>query len=337
MARPVWLALLQLDLPEPHPGAVAAAAIGGDQQAFGLGVAFAAHASPPAADAFDGEAGGVMIDADADPAFIGGNVVDAVGNSFAVGLDHEVVDTHLLGLALGAQFTPGVLEVVNQLLLLGIDRDRRLSGAPKARDGGVDMLELGIAVGMMAALARLGVGLQAEAHVLQQAPDHGVADAVAPARQFGRQMPLAAAHPQQVRLRVATDRRADQLAQRLEQAGLLDHRRLAAAAAAPYPTARPSRPSLIKIPQPAPDRAARNAGHHRDRRDPATARRPGLAGGKQPQPSLVQMRRDPFVAQTNGDPVDHTASLRFGCRHATTLAFPFLRCSTSLDSILAIR
>src|SRR6266852_4822940 len=118
---------------------------------------------PPAADAFDGEAGGVVIDADADPALVGGDIVDAIGNRLAVERDHEVVHAHGFGLTLGTQFTAGVLEVADQLLLLGIDRDSRLAGALKAPDAGVDVLELRIAIGMVAALAGLGVGLQSEA------------------------------------------------------------------------------------------------------------------------------------------------------------------------------
>ena len=76
-----------------------------------------------------------------------------------------VVHAHFLGLTLGSQLTAGVPEVANQLLFPGIDRDRRLAGPSEAGDTCIDMLELGIAIGMPAALAGLGVGLQAEAHV----------------------------------------------------------------------------------------------------------------------------------------------------------------------------
>lgn len=86
--------VLQLDLPEADPCAIAAAAISGDQQAFGLGIAFAPHAPPPATNALDGEGRGVMVDADTDPAFVGGNVVDAVGDRSALPRDDEVVHTH---------------------------------------------------------------------------------------------------------------------------------------------------------------------------------------------------------------------------------------------------
>lgn len=152
--------LLQLDLPEAQAGAVAAAAVGGDEQPPGAGMTLAAHAMPPAADAFDGEGGSVVIEADAGPSFVGGDIVDPVRNRLAVGWDHEVVHAHFIGLALGSQLTADVPEVANQLLFLGIDRDRRLAGPSEAGDTCIDMLELGIAIGMLAALAGLGVAFR---------------------------------------------------------------------------------------------------------------------------------------------------------------------------------
>src|SRR5512143_2632797 len=110
-------------------------------------MALAAHATPPAADAFDGEGGGIVFEADADPSLVGGDIVDPVRNRLAVGRDHEVVRAHFFGLAFAPQLTAGVPEVANQLLLLGIDRDRRLTGPPEAADACIDMLELGVAVG----------------------------------------------------------------------------------------------------------------------------------------------------------------------------------------------
>ena len=106
-------------------------------------------------------------------------------------------------------------------------------------------------------------------------------DAIAPDGQLPGQMSLAAAYPQQRRLRVAANRRRDQLGQRFQQAGLLDHRSLAAAAAAPDPAARPGRRRAVEVPQAAADRAARDPSHLADRRDAATARRPCLAGREQ--------------------------------------------------------
>ncbi len=50
--------------------AVAAAAIGGDQQTAGLRMALSSHEQPPAANRVDGKTGGIVIGADTHPAFV---------------------------------------------------------------------------------------------------------------------------------------------------------------------------------------------------------------------------------------------------------------------------
>ena len=72
------------------------------------------------------------VDADTDPAVVGGDVVDPIGRGLAEFGDDEVMHPHRLGLALGAQFAAAILEVADQLLLLGVDRDRRLAGSLEA-------------------------------------------------------------------------------------------------------------------------------------------------------------------------------------------------------------
>jgi hypothetical protein len=69
---------LELALPQAHPVAVAAAAIGGNDKGCGLGIACFAEAIPPAANTLDCEGRGVGVDADIDPALVGGDVVDAI-------------------------------------------------------------------------------------------------------------------------------------------------------------------------------------------------------------------------------------------------------------------
>ena len=112
-----------------------------------------------------------MVDAEIDPAGVGGDVVDAVGRHLAEFGDHEVVHPHRLGLALGTQLTAAILEVADQLLLLGVDRDGRLAGSLERLDLRVDVLELCVAVGMGGTFACLAVGLQAEAQTPQQPAD----------------------------------------------------------------------------------------------------------------------------------------------------------------------
>ena len=60
-----------------------------------------------------------------------------------------------LGLSLRAQFATAILEVANEFLLLGIDRDDRLARSLERFDFGIDVLELSVTVGMAGAFARL--------------------------------------------------------------------------------------------------------------------------------------------------------------------------------------
>jgi hypothetical protein len=93
---------LQLTFPQMNAGAVAAAAIGRDQDAIRIGIADLAEPPPPATDALDGECRRIGIDADIDPALVGGDVVDPIGRDLPQSLDFEVVDTDRLRLALAA-------------------------------------------------------------------------------------------------------------------------------------------------------------------------------------------------------------------------------------------
>jgi hypothetical protein len=99
---------------------------------------------PPASNGVDREARGVVVDAEADPAGIVGDVVDAVGRRPAKLGNQEVVHAHRLGLSLRVILTAGILEVVDQLLL-GIDRDRRLARRQRLFHLCIDVGELGVA------------------------------------------------------------------------------------------------------------------------------------------------------------------------------------------------
>ena len=138
--------------PQAHPVAVAAAAIGGNDEGAGLGIARLAKAIPPAANTLDREGRRVGVDADIDPTCVGRNVA-AIRGDLAEFRGLEVVDPNRFGLPLGPQLLAAVLEVADQFFLLGVDRDGRRLG----RDGSfyrlVDVLELCVAIRMARALA----------------------------------------------------------------------------------------------------------------------------------------------------------------------------------------
>ena len=77
-------------LPSAGAAAVAAAAVGEDQEGGGLGIAGAALGAQTGLDAVDGEAGGVGGIDNTDAAAVGLHVVDAVGHGAALGEGAEV-------------------------------------------------------------------------------------------------------------------------------------------------------------------------------------------------------------------------------------------------------
>lgn len=75
--------LLQLKLPQPHARAFRAAAVGGDGQFVGMRITPTPHAIEPGSDRLDRERGGVGGGLDADPALVGGHVIDPYVAKFA--------------------------------------------------------------------------------------------------------------------------------------------------------------------------------------------------------------------------------------------------------------
>jgi len=96
---------LQLGFPQAHARTVAAATIGGDQQAVGIRIPLTAHRLPPASDGVDREGGRVVrpcersaaIDADAHPSGVVADIVDAIRSGATEFWNDEVVHAHRLG------------------------------------------------------------------------------------------------------------------------------------------------------------------------------------------------------------------------------------------------
>jgi hypothetical protein len=80
---------------------------------------------------------------------VAGDIVDAIGCSAPEFGDDKIVHANFLGRALGSPFAPGVLEVADQFLLLGVDRDRRLTRRERFFYAIVDVAELRVAIGVM--------------------------------------------------------------------------------------------------------------------------------------------------------------------------------------------
>ena len=211
----------------------------------------------------------------------------------------------------------------------------RLTGGLERLHLGVDVLELGVAVGMVGAFARLGIGLQAEAQALQQAADQFLAGGESPLRQRRGQMALALAHPPQGGLGIAADRRFDQLVQGIQNPRLCLGRRLAAAARSANPRAEHHR-ARTQVCQAAINRAARNPGRPRYRDHAAMSGRARLTGREQPPPSLVQDRLKRLEASLDGSDVDHSVRIDAPAGKSRPIS-GFVRCVLTVHSILFFR
>ena len=102
----------------------------------------------------------------------------------------------------------------------------------------VEIAELGVAVGMLAALGDLGVGLQRVAEAVQQAQHRARRHLEALAHQILGQVRRGLRRPTQQRHRVAPRLGMHQLVERLEQTGLLVDQRLVATARRPQTSRR---------------------------------------------------------------------------------------------------
>jgi len=103
--------LLEFAFPQPDPRAVAAPAIGGDQQSGCLGIARPTDGEPPLADTVHREGGRVMVDADTHPPGVRGQIIDPVGHRAVELLDQKVMDPDLFRVSLGAIFAPVVAKI----------------------------------------------------------------------------------------------------------------------------------------------------------------------------------------------------------------------------------
>ena len=177
-----------------------------------------------------------MVHADADPAQVGAHVVDPVRNGLAeLGVD-EVVDPHLWRLSLGMPLPSGVLEVADQFFLLGIDGDHWLIARLEVPHAGGDVLELGIAVRMLATFACLARPLQAVVGFMEQVAHHLRADLMPLRPKLLREPPHALACPAQRRLWIPPCGRLHQRFEIREQGRVVLNSPLAASASAAAPS-----------------------------------------------------------------------------------------------------
>ena len=222
--------LLQLPLPQAVAAAVRAATVSRDQQPARHRIRDAAHPPPPPPQRLHRERRRVVVDADAHPAGIVGQVVHAVRNRLAEGLVREVVDPNRLRVTARTPLPPRVFERADEFLLLRVHRHHWLAAPLKRPYPAVDVVELRVPIRMLFPLQRLTVRLQTVTQRVQQPVHRTLADPMARPLEFPRQPRRTAAGPTQRPRRVAARRRIDQSFQRRHQAGVMLGQRLAAGA-----------------------------------------------------------------------------------------------------------
>jgi hypothetical protein len=211
------------------------------------------------------------------------------------------------GLALGPPFAAGVLEVPDQLLLLGIDADHRLTGGQRRLGDRVDVLKLRVTVGVPGALAGLDVGLQAVAQQPQQLGDRREMHAVALLAQRRGEMPHAPRRPDQQRLRIAAAASFDQPLEILQQRRV-DIGQRVASASTPTHAARLQTLARLKLGDPLTDRRHRDPRRSRRRSNPAAASRARLTGRPQPPLTLIELARQRPELHADRDLINHAPS-----------------------------
>ena len=197
---------LELELPEADSRSVAAAAVRGDHDVGRFRVRGLTHSKPPSAYRSDGELRRIVRNADSNPSFISADVVHPVGNCLPELLVGEVMHLHLNRLTLPLPLTACVLEVADELLLLGVDRDDRTTLLQEGCRGTVDEIELPVAVGVVCPLAALAVGLHAVAQHVEKPPDRRLRYRVPSLLKFPGQFGRALGRPSKRGHRIPTSR-----------------------------------------------------------------------------------------------------------------------------------
>ncbi|MEZ6060400.1 MAG: hypothetical protein R3C19_08570 [Planctomycetaceae bacterium] len=160
---------LEFEFPQSAAGAVAAAAVSGDQQASCARVSFASELLPPAPNAGDGKLSGVVTDPHQNACLAGSNVVYAAGNGFSFFGVWKVVPVYFQRPPLRAIGFPRSFQVSERYLLFRVDRNRRVVPVLSGPHPAADVFKPGITIGVLFSFTCLAVRLQAVSELLQDA------------------------------------------------------------------------------------------------------------------------------------------------------------------------
>ena len=103
-------------LPQAIPRTITPSTIGRDVELLGVRVAVLPHVIPLPPNTFGCERSRVMVDADADPAFIMCKIVDAIRRRFPQGQRREIIDLNRIGLPFSLPLLTAIFNLSDQFL-----------------------------------------------------------------------------------------------------------------------------------------------------------------------------------------------------------------------------
>ena len=151
---------LQLHFPEPKAIAIAAPAVGTNQDPLRLGIEWAPHLSPPTANALHGKTGCVMRTTHGHPPQVVLLIVDPTRHGLGNVRIGEIMDIDRHRLSFRLPFLPGICVVSDQFFLLGIDRYDGPTSAQERLALALDVAKLSIPIGVLFPFFGLGIPLQ---------------------------------------------------------------------------------------------------------------------------------------------------------------------------------
>lgn len=168
--------LLEQLLKEARTGAIAATAIGFDEQGVGVGKVEGQLGFTPAHDVVHGKGRGISGLTDIDRARVMVQVINAIGDSSSAGGGRKVMDVDFF--SAGAPSAPRVLEVADQFFLFRIDTDGWLASGHVLGALRHNVSELFVALGSVLPFPLLDVERQALIMGVQKPTDDRQADAM---------------------------------------------------------------------------------------------------------------------------------------------------------------
>jgi hypothetical protein len=179
--------VLQAGFPQPAARIIRAAIVRLNEQVLLAAIGPTAHLQPPRTNRGDGKFSRLMRDANDQVASVAANIVDAIQQREALRVTAKVRLQHIDGPP--PPSAPDILEIADQLALLGIDGNgwfsSFLKGSPLARE----VPHLTIAVRILRARQPLAIGAQGIPLIFQQAAQRVAPYAQALSQQLPTQLP----------------------------------------------------------------------------------------------------------------------------------------------------